>query len=62
MTPEQALWEDELIRAMQDLETAKKYDDTGAIEWNEERIRYSKMKIRNYEEYEKNRKLGKKGA
>ncbi|MCM3703823.1 hypothetical protein [Paenibacillus macerans] len=56
MTHEQALWEGELERAISDLETAKKYDDFGSIVWNEERIRYSKMKIREYEEYEKHKR------
>jgi hypothetical protein len=56
MSPEQALWEEELARAVKDLELAEKYDDYGAIEWNKERIRYSKMKIREYEEYEQNKK------
>lgn len=58
MTPEQALWEDELERAQKDLATAERYDDYGAIEWNKERIYWAQMKIKSYEDYEKERKKG----
>lgn len=56
MTPDQALWEDELARAVQDLANAERYDDYGAIEWHKTRIHWAQMKIREYEEYEKNRR------
>lgn len=38
-------WDDELARAVSDLHHAEKYDDRGAIEWHEERVRWAKMKI-----------------
>ncbi|MEI2285002.1 hypothetical protein [Paenibacillus polysaccharolyticus] len=38
-------WDDELARAVADLHHAEKYDDRGAIEWHEERVRWAKMKI-----------------
>ncbi len=56
MTPEQALWEQTLERAEKDLQTAEKYGDIGAIEWNKELIDTSKRKIREYEEYEQSKK------
>ncbi|MNO75227.1 hypothetical protein D3C76_662570 [compost metagenome] len=56
MTPEQALWEQTLERAEKDLQTAEKYGDIGAIEWNKELIETSKRKIREYEEYAQNKR------
>jgi len=56
MTDDQALWERELERAVQELAVAERYDDRGSIEWHTERINWAKMKIREYEEYEKNRR------
>lgn len=56
MTDEQALWERELELAVRELAIAERYDDRGAIDWHEERIRHAKIKIREYEEYEKNRR------
>ena len=58
MTPKQEmqLWEDELARATQDLETSLQFDDRGGIEWNEERIRWAKMKIGNLEDLRKHKK------
>lgn len=56
MTPEQALWEDELARAVNDLAQAEKYDDVGAIEWNKERISWAKKKIEMYESIDPSRK------
>ncbi|MGR6546290.1 hypothetical protein [Paenibacillus tundrae] len=38
-------WDDELARAVSDLHHAETYDDRGAIEWHEERVRWAKMKI-----------------
>ena len=38
-------WDDELARAVSDLHHAEKYDDRGAVEWHEERVRWAKMKI-----------------
>ncbi len=56
MTPEQAIWEQTLERAEKDLQTAEKYGDIGAIEWNKELIETSKRKIREYEEYAQNKR------
>ena len=56
MTPEQALWEQTLERAKNDLVVAEKYGDYGTAEWNKELIDISKRKIREYEEYEKYQK------
>lgn len=38
-------WDDELARAVADLHEANRFDDRGAIEWHEERVRWAKMKI-----------------
>jgi hypothetical protein len=57
MTPEQALWVNELERAEKELAVAIKYDDRGAIEFNKEMIEWSKMKIQMYEDYEKQKKM-----
>lgn len=56
MSPEQAIWVQTLERAEKELQLAEKYGDYGAIEWNKELIETSKRKIREYEEYEQNKK------
>ncbi|MNN97954.1 hypothetical protein D3C81_2172250 [compost metagenome] len=58
MTVEQALWEGELERAVADLANAERYDDRGMIEWNQERIRWCQIKIKEYMEYEEHRRRG----
>ncbi|MNI38273.1 hypothetical protein D3C73_924060 [compost metagenome] len=58
MTVDQALWEDELARAVTDLDNAVLYDDQGMVEWHKERIRWAKMKIQEYAEYEEHRRRG----
>lgn len=56
MTPELALWVNELERAERDLAIAEKYDDIGSIEFNKEMIERAKMKIEAYEAFEKHKK------
>lgn len=60
MTPntELQLWEDELARAVKDLWFSEKLDDRGGIAWNEERIRWAKMKINNILDLQQHNKKG----
>lgn len=46
-----AIWEDELERAGIDLQQAKEFDDRGAIDWHEERVRWARIKITEIEDY-----------
>lgn len=48
-----AYWDDELARAVGDLEEAEMYGDSGAIDWHNERIRWAKMKINNILDYQR---------
>lgn len=48
---ELVLWEDELERAAIRLAEARHFDDHGAITWNEEMIRWARIKIAEIEDY-----------
>lgn len=58
MSPEQALWEETLIRYTNELEIAERFDDQGSIEFAKEMIRWSKLKIMEYESIDPTRKKG----
>ncbi|GGH46056.1 hypothetical protein GCM10008014_08480 [Paenibacillus silvae] len=56
MRLELVVWEDTLERAGIDYEHAERFDDRGAMEFNEELIRWSKIRIAEIEEYFANQK------
>lgn len=45
------MWEALMEQAAINLEHAKKFDDYGAIEWNEEQLRWARIKIAEIEDY-----------
>jgi hypothetical protein len=51
MRLELVVWEDTLERAGIDFEHAEKFDDRGAMEFNEELIRWARIKIAEIEDY-----------